>query len=81
MNLYSALALTALLSSTAAFAQTTATAPTNAAPTNSSPTTSVNPATGNPTAAACRQQATDKNLTGADRKQFMKDCKAGKATS
>jgi hypothetical protein len=76
MKLFSALALTALLSTTAAFAQTTATAPTNA-----SPTTSVNPATGNPTAATCKKQATDKNLTGADRKQYMKDCKAGKATS
>ena len=76
MKLFSALVMTALLSSTMAFAQTTATAPTSA-----SPTTSVNPATGNPTAAACRQQATAKNLTGPDRKQFMKDCKAGKATS
>jgi hypothetical protein len=76
MKLFSALALTALLGTTAAFAQTTATAPANA-----SPTASVNPATGKPTAAACRKQAADKNLTGADKTQFMKDCKAGKATS
>ena len=76
MKLFSALALTALLGTTAAFAQTTATAPTNA-----SPTTSVNPATGHPTGAACRKQAADKNLAGADKAQFIKDCKAGKASS
>lgn len=76
MKLFSALALTALLGTTAAFAQTTATPPTNA-----SPTTAVNPATGNPTAATCGKQATAKNLTGADRKQYMKDCKSGKATT
>jgi hypothetical protein len=39
------------------------------------------PATGKPTVAACKKQATDKNLTGADRKQFVKDCRAGKAPS
>jgi len=61
MKLLSALALTALLG-TSAFAQTTATAPANA-----SPTTSVNPATGNPTAATCKKQAADKNLNGAAR--------------
>jgi hypothetical protein len=71
-----ALALTALLATPAAFGQTTATPPANA-----SPTTSVVPATGKPTVAACKKQATDKNLTGADRKQFVKDCRAGKAPS
>jgi hypothetical protein len=76
MKLFAALAITALLSTSAAFAQTTATAPANAAP-----TTAVTPANGTPTHAACKKQATDKQLTGADRKQFMKDCKAGKATS
>jgi len=76
MKLFTALAVTALLSTSAAFAQTTATAPTNA-----SPTTAVTPANGTPTHAACKKQATDKQLTGADRKQFMKDCKAGKSTS
>lgn len=76
MKLISALALSALLSTTAAFAQTTASAPANA-----SPTTSVTPANGKPTAASCRKMAADKNLTGADKTQFMKDCKAGKATN
>jgi hypothetical protein len=76
MKLFIALAVTALLGTSAAFAQTTATAPTNA-----SPTTSVTPANGTPTHAACKKQATDKQLTGADRKQFMKDCKAGKSSS
>jgi hypothetical protein len=77
MKILSALVLMALLSTTAAFAQiTTATAPTNA-----SPTTSVNPATAAPTTATCKKQAKDKNLTGADRAQYMKDCKAGNKTS
>lgn len=79
MKVISALALTALLSSTAAFAQTTATAPANASA--ATPTTSVNPATGNPTVGACKKQAKDKNLTGADRAQYIKDCKAGKTTN
>jgi hypothetical protein len=76
MKLLSALALTALLSTSVAFAQTTATAPANA-----SPTTSVTPATGKPTLAACKKQAADKNLTGADKTQFVKDCRSGKAPS
>jgi hypothetical protein len=76
MKLFTALAVTALLSTSAAFAQTTATAPANAAP-----TTAVTPANGTPTAAACKKQATDKKVAAADRKQFLKDCKAGKSTS
>jgi hypothetical protein len=76
MKLISALALSALLSTTAAFAQTTATAPANA-----SPTTSVTPANGKPTAASCKKMAADKKLTGADKTQFMQDCKAGKPTN
>jgi hypothetical protein len=76
MKLFSALALNALLGTATAFAQTPATAPANA-----SPTTAVNPATGNPTAATCKKQAADKNLTGPAKSQYMKDCKAGKATS
>ena len=76
MKLFTALAVTALLSTSAAFAQTTATAPTNA-----SPTTAVTPANGTPTHAACKKQAMDKNVAAADKKQFMKDCKAGKSTS
>jgi hypothetical protein len=32
-------------------------------------------------ASNCSKQAQDKHLTGAERKQFMKDCKAGKAAS
>jgi hypothetical protein len=76
MKLFTALAVTALLGSSAAFAQTTATAPTNAAP-----TTSMTPANGMPTTAACKKQAQEKKIAAADKKQFMKDCKAGKSTS
>jgi psiF repeat len=76
MKLISALALSALLSTTAAFAQTTASAPANA-----SPTTSVTPANGKPTVASCKKLAADKKLTGADKTQFMKDCQAGKPTN
>jgi hypothetical protein len=76
MKLISAFAVLALLSTSAGFAQTTATAPANAAP-----TTAVSPANGKPTLTACKKQAADKNLTGADKHQFVKDCRAGKASS
>jgi hypothetical protein len=76
MKLFYALAATALLSTSAAFAQTTATAPDTA-----SPTTSVTPANGTPTLATCRKQAMDKKLTGTDKKQYVHDCRAGKAPS
>jgi hypothetical protein len=76
MKIFSALALTALLSSTAAFAQTTATAPANA-----TPSTSASTGAAKPTTADCKKQAADKNLTGADKHQFVKDCKAGKAAN
>lgn len=79
MKLFCALAVSALLSTTAAFAQTTATAPENASP--AQPTTTQMPANGTPTLATCRKQAKDKNLTGADKKQFVHDCRAGKAPS
>jgi hypothetical protein len=78
-KLFCALALTALLSSSAAFAQTTATAPDKASP--ASPTTAQTPANGTPTLATCKKQAKDKNLTGADKKQYVHDCRAGKAPS
>jgi hypothetical protein len=76
MKLFYAIAVTALLSASAAFAQTTATAPDTA-----SPTTSVTPGNGTPTLATCRKQASDKKLTGSDRKQYVHDCRAGKAPS
>lgn len=79
MKLFCALAVSALLSSTAIFAQTTATAPENASP--ASPAAAQAPASAAPTAATCRKQAKDKNLTGADKKQYMHDCRAGKAPS
>jgi psiF repeat len=79
MKLFYALAVTALLSSSVAFAQTTATAPDNAAP--AAPTAAPTPANGTPSRATCRKQAKDKNLTGADKKQYVHDCLAGKAPS
>jgi psiF repeat len=79
MKLFYALALTALLSSSVAFAQTTATAPDNASP--ASPAAAQPPANGTPSRPTCRKQAKDKNLTGADKKQYVHDCLAGKAPS
>jgi hypothetical protein len=79
MKLFYAFAAAALLSSSVAFAQTTATAPDNASP--ASPTTAQTPANGTPSLATCRKQAKDKNLTGADKKQYVRDCRAGKAPS
>jgi hypothetical protein len=76
MQLFYALAVTALLSISAAFAQATATASDTA-----SPTTSVTPANGTPTLATCKKQAMDKRLTGTDKKQHIHDCRAGKAPS
>ncbi len=73
MKLISALAVTLLLGTTVAIAQTS-TAPAAAAPSSSAPAAK-------PTAASCKKQAAAKNLTGADKTQFVKDCKAGKASS
>ena len=74
MKLISALAATLLLGTTAALAQTTAPAPASATPSSSAPAAK-------PTAASCKKQAAAKNLTGTDKTQFVKDCKAGKASS
>jgi hypothetical protein len=74
MKLLSALALTAVLGTTLAFADnppaSTATAP--AKTSSASTTSSAKP--------SCSKQATAKKLTGADRTQFLKDCKAGKTS-
>ena len=67
MKLISALAATLLLGTTAAIAQTTATAPASATSSSAAPAAK-------PTAASC-------NLAGADKTQFVKDCRAGKASS
>jgi hypothetical protein len=75
MKLFSALALTALLSTTAVFAQTTSTTPTNALP-----TTSMKLADGKPTLASCKKMAADKKLPGADKTEYIKDCRSGKPT-
>ena len=74
MKLISALAVTLLLGTTAAIAQSTSTAPASATPASAAPAAK-------PTAAACKKQAAAKNLTGTDKTQFVKDCKAGKASS
>jgi hypothetical protein len=81
MKVFYALAVTALLSSSVAFAQTTATAPDNAAPAPTTPTAAPTPADATPSRPTCRKQAKDKNLTGADKKQYVHDCLAGKAPS
>jgi hypothetical protein len=76
MKLFSALALTAVLGTSLAFADnppaSTATPP---AKTSSTASTSTS------TKPSCSKQATAKKLTGADRTQFIKDCKAGKTSS
>ena len=75
MKLLSALALTAVLGTTLAFADN--------APTSTASSASKAPATASastPSKPSCSKQATAKKLTGADRTHFMKDCKAGKTT-
>jgi hypothetical protein len=80
MKLISALAVAFVLGSTAAIAaQTTATAPASATPSSSGSSATATAA--KPTTASCKKQAAAKNLTGADKTQFVKDCKAGKASS
>jgi hypothetical protein len=74
MKLIAALAVTLILGTTTAIAQTTATAPASATPATSAPAAK-------PTTTSCKKQAAAKNLTGADKTQFVKDCKAAKASS
>jgi hypothetical protein len=73
----------------AAVAQTSAPEPANqgqpmqaSPPSNSDSTSGSMPTPGTQanaaTAQACKKQAADKKLTGQDKDQFMKDCKAGK---
>ena len=66
MKLLSALTLTALLSTTAAFAaDNTGTAAATPAPA---------PAAKHMSLKACNKQADEKKLTGADRSSFVKEC-------
>jgi hypothetical protein len=87
MKLISALAATLILGTSAALAQTSATAPANAAPAASAPASSSSASSSTSAsatksqAAACHKQAVAKNLSGAEKTQFMKDCKAGKSSS
>lgn len=69
MKLLSALTLTALLSTTAAFAQD------NAGTASSTPAST--PAAKHMSLKACNKQADEKKLTGADRSAFVKDCHGG----
>jgi len=94
MKLLSALALTTLLGTSAAFAaQPAGTAPGATPPASTPSASSSTPETAAPAkaapskstktskvASACMKQANNKHLKGADRKSFMKDCKAGKST-
>jgi hypothetical protein len=65
MKLLSALTLTALLSTTAAFAADNNTGSTAATPA---------PAAKHMSLKACNKQADEKKLTGADRSAFVKEC-------
>lgn len=72
MKLLSALTLTALLGTTAAFAQGTAdTAGTAAPDTKAAPAKHMS-------LKACNKQADEKKLTGADRTAFVKECHGSK---
>ena len=80
MKMFSALALTALLGTSAAFAANTA------GSTSTGGTTSTSTAAPASTTAskgmsskACNKQADEKKLTGEARTSFVKDCRAGKA--
>jgi hypothetical protein len=63
MKLLSALTLTALLSTTAAFAAD-----------NNTGSTAAAPAAKHMSLKACNKQADEKKLTGADRTSFVKEC-------
>lgn len=90
MKLLSALAVTALLGTSAAFAASPTTAPTSGGTATAPAATSAAPATstasGKPTAhahhgmslKACNKKADEKKLTGDERTTFVKDCRAGK---
>jgi psiF repeat-containing protein len=69
MKLLSALTLTALLSTTAAFAADNTTGSTAATPA---------PAAKHMSLKACNKQADEKKLTGADRSAFVKECHGSK---
>jgi hypothetical protein len=72
MKLLPTLALTALMAAGSAFAATTPT------PT-ATPAAAATPAAKHHSAAHCEKEAKAKNLTGADEKKFVKDCRDGKA--
>ncbi len=75
MKLITSLALTALLSTGAAFAASTPTA---------TPASSATPASMSAkhhSAAHCEKQAKEKKLTGDAQKNFVKECKEGKTPS
>ncbi len=86
MKLLSALALTALLGTTAAFAQNTATTSpgaTGSSTTTESSTTTTTSSTHSSHHAMkekCKKEAKEKGLSGSEKKQFMKDCEAGKTS-
>jgi hypothetical protein len=72
MKLRSALALTALLGVSSAFAATQ--------PANSTPAPAAH-ASKEHSSKACNKQADEKKLTGEARTNFVKDCRAGKTES
>ena len=76
MKLLSALTLTALLGTSAAFAANTAsTSSTGSAAAPAAATAS----TKGMSSKACNKQADEKKLTGEARTTYVKDCRAGKA--
>jgi len=78
MKMLSALALTALLGTTAAFAATTPATP--ASTTGAAAPAAAAPAEKHMSSKACNKQADEKKLTGEDRAKFVKDCHSGKGT-
>lgn len=77
MKMLSALAFTALLGTSAAFAA--GTPPTSTSTTGAAAPATAAPAEKHMSSKACNKQADEKKLTGEDRAKFVKDCHSGKA--
>jgi hypothetical protein len=77
MKILSALALTALLGTSAAFAANTAGSASTSGAAAAAPAAST--AATHMSSKACNKQADEKKLTGEARTSYVKDCRAGKA--
>jgi len=80
MKMFSALALTALLGTSAAFAANTGSTSTSGTTSSSTAApASTTTSTKGMSSKACNKHADEKKLTGEARTSFVKDCRAGKA--